>query len=120
MQSIHLPDLQPRPRAVALLLLTLLLAGCAGRPLMPTPNLYIAGGSQPFAETPPALRLMGSVGERRDATEEEAAQWQNHIRLARGTKGYDLMWKDMAKVRDVYFDSFEPVLCGEMTQDLWT
>ena len=71
-------------------------------------------------DTPPAVRLMGSVGERREATAEEVAKWQAHVRLARGTKGYDLMWKDMAKVRDVYFDSFEPVLCGEMTQDLWT
>jgi len=49
--------IQPRVRAALLVALTLLLlAGCAGRPLMPTPNLCIAGGSQPFAETPPAWR----------------------------------------------------------------
>jgi uncharacterized protein len=70
-------------------------------------------------ETPPAVRLMGSVGKKREATEEEIAKWQNHVKIARGTKGYDLIWKNMRTVRDIQFDSFEPVLFGEMTQDLW-
>ena len=70
-------------------------------------------------ETPPAVRLMGSVGKKREATEEESAKWQNHVKIARGTKGYDIMWKNMRTVRDIHFDSFEPVLLGEMTQDLW-
>jgi hypothetical protein len=70
-------------------------------------------------EAPPAVRLMGSVGKKREATEEEIAMWQNHVKLARGTKGYDLMWKNMRMVRDIHFDSFNPVLLGEMTQDLW-
>jgi len=70
-------------------------------------------------ETPPGVRLMGSVGKKREATEEEIAKWQNHVKLARGTKGHDLMWKDMRMVRDIDFDSIEPVLLGEMTQDLW-
>jgi esterase/lipase superfamily enzyme len=56
MPSLHFPDLQPRSRSVLLILLTLLLTGCAGRALMPTPNLYSAGGGEPFAETPPAWR----------------------------------------------------------------
>jgi len=29
------------------------------------------------------------------------------------------MWKNMRMVRDVHFDSFEPVWLGEMTQGLW-
>src|SRR4030042_2390290 len=72
-------------------------------------------------ETPPAVRLMGSVGKKREGTEEEIAMWQNqnYVKLARGTKGYDLMWEHMRMVRDIYFDSFEPVLMGQMTQDLW-
>ena len=70
-------------------------------------------------KTPPAVRLMGSVGKKREATEEEIAMWQNHVKVARGTKGYDLLWKNMRTVRDIYFDSFEPVSCGQMTQDLW-
>jgi len=70
-------------------------------------------------ETPPAVRLLGSVGKKREGTKEEIAMWQNHVKLAQGTKGYDLMWKNMRMVRDIYFDSFEPVLMGEMTQVLW-
>lgn len=69
--------------------------------------------------TPPAVRLKGSVGKRRDASEEEIAMWQNHVKMAQGTKGYTIMWKNMRMVRDIYFDSFEPVSCGEMTEDLW-
>ncbi|MCJ7546310.1 MAG: pyridoxamine 5'-phosphate oxidase family protein [Deltaproteobacteria bacterium] len=72
-------------------------------------------------ETPPAVRLMGSVGKKREGTAEEIALWknQNYVKLARGTKGHDLMWENMRMVRDIHFDSFEPVLMGEMTQDLW-
>jgi hypothetical protein len=70
-------------------------------------------------DTPPAVRLMGSVGKRREGTAEEIAMWQDHVKLAHGTKGYDLMWKHMRMVRDIQFDSFEPVLMGEMTQNLW-
>ncbi len=70
-------------------------------------------------KTPPAVRLMGTVGKKREGTEKEIAMWQDHVKLARGTKGYDLMWKHMRMVRDIQFDSFEPVLMGEMTQDLW-
>jgi len=69
--------------------------------------------------TPPAVRLMGSGGEKRKGTDEEIAMWQNHVKRAQGAKGYDLLWKNMRTVRDIYCDSFEPVSCGEMTQDLW-
>jgi hypothetical protein len=70
-------------------------------------------------ETPPSVRLMGTVGQRREATEEEAARWRKHVEFAQGTKGYDLLWKDMRFVRNMYFDSFEPVHMGEMTRELW-
>ena len=69
--------------------------------------------------TPPAIRLIGSIKERREGTEEEVAMWQNHVKNAQGTKGHTLMWKNMRNIRDIHFDSFEPVLCGEMTQELW-
>jgi len=65
------------------------------------------------------VRLIGSVGKRREATEEEVAIWENHVEFARGMKGYELLWGNMRFVRDIYFDSFEPVNMGEMTQDHW-
>ena len=70
-------------------------------------------------ETPPAVRLMGAVGDKREGSEAEIALWQDHVKLARGTKGHDIMWKNMRMVRDVYFDSFEPVVLGEMTEGFW-
>jgi len=71
-------------------------------------------------ETPPSVRLIGTVGERREATGEEIAMWQERVAFARGIKGYDLIWRDLRMVRDICFDSFEPVLLGEMTKELWS
>lgn len=68
---------------------------------------------------PPAVRLMGTVGEMREATSEEAAAWQERIALAKGTKGYHLMWDRFGHVRDIQFESFEPVYLGDMTKGLW-
>jgi hypothetical protein len=70
-------------------------------------------------KTPPSVRLMGTVGQKREATREEIAMWQKHVEFARGMKGYDLLWGNMRFVRDIYFDSFEPVYMGQMTDDLW-
>ncbi len=69
--------------------------------------------------TPPGVRLMGSFGERRQGTDQEVALWHKRIERTQGTKGYELLWKNMRVVRDIYFDSFEPVSCGAMTQGLW-
>ena len=43
-------------RVLNLSLLALLLAGCAGRPLMPTPNLYLDGTVNPFPDVPAELQ----------------------------------------------------------------
>jgi hypothetical protein len=69
--------------------------------------------------TPPAVRLLGRAGELREATADEVAAWQEKIALAKGTKGYSLMWEKFGRVRDITFDSFEPVWVGEMTKGLW-
>ena len=69
--------------------------------------------------TPPSVRLSGVVGQRRESKEDEIEMWYKHVAFARGTKGYDLLWKDMRFVRDIYFDSFDPVYMGEMTKALW-
>jgi len=70
-------------------------------------------------KTPPAVRLMGTVGEAREATPDETAAWQARVAIAKGTKGYDILWAGMAKVRDITFDAFEPVNLGEMTDGLF-
>ncbi len=65
--------------------------------------------------TLPGMRLYGSVGEKRKATEKEKQAWLKQVKFAKGTKGYNLLWKDMPYVRDIHFDDFRPVLAGEMT-----
>jgi uncharacterized protein len=69
--------------------------------------------------TPPAVRLSGIAGKLRKATPDEIALWQEKIAPARGTKGYELLWSHFSNVREITFDSFEPVAVGEMTSGLW-
>jgi len=45
--------------------------------------------------TPPGVRLMGTVGEAREATAQEIARWQRHVRAVRFTRGHALLWRDM-------------------------
>jgi len=69
--------------------------------------------------TPPAVRLSGIAGKLREATPDEIALWQEKIALAKGTKGYQLLWSSFSHVRDIAFDSFDPVDVGAMTGELW-
>jgi len=69
---------------------------------------------------PPAVRLIGTAGELREATSEEKDAWQRRIALAKVTRGYHLLkWGGFGHVRDIRFESFEPVNLGEMTKGLW-
>ena len=68
--------------------------------------------------TPPGIRLHGKVGDRRSATKSELAAWQNRVKGARKTKGYELIWKNLGHVRDIQFDSFEIITAGKMTKHL--
>jgi hypothetical protein len=73
--------------------------------------------------TPVAVRIMGRTSERREATEQEIAQfrsipWVWLFRTLR-LKGYERGWKPLRHVRDIHFDSFEPVHAGVMTGHHW-
>ena len=70
--------------------------------------------------TPPAVRLYGTAGELRAATKEEVEAWHKKVAMASKLKGYKIMWENMSKARDIKFDSFEPVVIGEMTAGLWS
>jgi hypothetical protein len=69
--------------------------------------------------TPPALRLIGTVGERRAATPQEIALWEKRVRLLRWMKGYDRLWGNLAHVREIQFTACEPVHLGSLTSHLW-
>lgn len=63
---------------------------------------------------PFAVRLMGTVGERRAATDEEASQFRRRVARYRMLKGHDLLWGKLKHVRDIAFDSCEPVRIGSL------
>ena len=68
---------------------------------------------------PPAVRLYGTVGAVREATEKEIKLWQHRVKRVSFTKGHAMMWANMRMVRDVEFSRVEPVHMGEMTRDAW-
>jgi uncharacterized protein len=67
----------------------------------------------------PGVRLYGTAGEAREGTREEIEMWQKRVGFARALKGYKIMWENMHVVRDIKFDSFEPVDLRAMTAGLW-
>ena len=69
--------------------------------------------------SPPAMRLYGTIGDLREATEKEIESWHRRIRKVRSSKGYSIMWKNMKMVREITFSRVEPVHMGEMTHDVW-
>jgi hypothetical protein len=68
---------------------------------------------------PPGIRLTGTAGELRLAAQEENAMWQKKVGFAKALKGYKIMWENMGHVRDIKFDSFEPIYLSEMTEGLF-
>jgi uncharacterized protein len=68
---------------------------------------------------PPAVRLNGVAGARREATTDEIARMRRRFRPLRFTRGYDLLWAQMSVVREIEVRSAEPILLGPMTRGLW-
>ncbi len=69
---------------------------------------------------PPAVRLYGVAGKRREASEEEIRLWQRRVRRVRFTKGHAKMWAKMRTVREIEFTRMETVFIGKMTENLWS
>ncbi|MBI5584224.1 MAG: pyridoxamine 5'-phosphate oxidase family protein [Deltaproteobacteria bacterium] len=67
----------------------------------------------------PAIRLTGTVGDRRPATPAELEMFQRRLRPFRRLKGYKILWQNMSKVRDITFDGFRPVEAGAMSRGIW-
>lgn len=67
---------------------------------------------------PPALRLRGRLGVRRDPTLWEVERWHKVVGLLLKTRGGAALWSKPGKVREVQFTSAEPVRLGKMTQHL--
>jgi len=69
--------------------------------------------------SPSAVRLHGTVGEIREATEKEIKLWHNKVKPVSFSKGHAMMWTNMKMVREIEFTRIEPVHMGEMTRDTW-
>jgi hypothetical protein len=65
-------------------------------------------------EHAPGIRLMGTVGEKRQATIQELNTFKKPLRKLKLFKGYKPLWGVMKYGRDIYFESFEIVKCGPM------
>jgi hypothetical protein len=69
--------------------------------------------------TPPAIRLHGTVGIPRPATEAEIQLWLRRVGTFRFTRGYRLMWAGMRTVREVTFTHGDEIQIGRMTRECW-
>ncbi|MEU6558904.1 pyridoxamine 5'-phosphate oxidase family protein [Nocardia nova] len=58
---------------------------------------------------PPGIRMYGTAGPRRPATEAELAQVNRRVRALRILKGGKLLWSDFSQVRDLTFTDFRQV-----------
>ncbi len=66
----------------------------------------------------PALRLKGSTGIRRRASEKEMQLWQKRVKSLAFTKGHGILWKRMGHVRELHLTSCEVINAGDMTKNM--
>ncbi len=67
----------------------------------------------------PAVRLSGTVGDIRSATQEEIDLLDESISPTRFLKGHKLLWGNLTKVRDIRFYGFVPAKYPVMCENLW-
>jgi hypothetical protein len=66
----------------------------------------------------PAIKLYGTLGEKREATEREYSAFQRRVRRTKQLKGHQYLWKDMARVREIQFTKAEQINLGKMTKNI--
>jgi len=69
--------------------------------------------------SPPAIRLLGEAGARREANANEIQLWRKRVKQTRFTKGYAMMWKNMKMVREIKFTKAIIINLGEMSRNVW-
>jgi hypothetical protein len=67
-------------------------------------------------KSPPAMRLLVKMGALRPANEEEAQKFKRRVNLFKHTRGYAMIWQDMADIREFEIIEYKPVYIGEMTR----
>lgn len=67
---------------------------------------------------PPALRLIGTLGPRRDSTEDEQQGFWRRVGWLLKTRGGKMLWSRPGHVREVQFHDVHPVRLAGMTRHL--
>ncbi len=66
----------------------------------------------------PGVRLIGTIGPRRESTQRERERFEARVRLLRRLRGYDALWNDVGHVRDIEFTALNYVRIGRATRHL--
>lgn len=69
-------------------------------------------------DTHPAIKLYGTLGEKRKATDSEIALLEERMKNTRFAKGNHYLWGDMKEVREVHIERAEKINIGKMTEQL--
>ncbi|RMI27876.1 pyridoxamine 5'-phosphate oxidase family protein [Nocardia stercoris] len=67
----------------------------------------------------PGVRLYGTAGPRRPATDAELGEVRRRVRPALRLRGGRMLWSDFSHVRDLTFTGFRPVRYPVMMDQLW-
>lgn len=67
---------------------------------------------------PPGIKLIGSAGNKRNASEEEIELLRNKIKPFKIFKGYPTIFGNLSYVRDITFTDYFMINTGKMTYDL--
>lgn len=66
----------------------------------------------------PALSMKGRAHKCRPCTPEERKQFDSRFGRFKGTRGYNVLWKDMHTVREITIDTIEPANLASLTKGL--
>jgi len=66
-------------------------------------------------KTPSGIKLIGSAGSKRKASEEEIELLRNKIKYLKALKGYNTIFGDLSYVRDINFTDYFIINTGKMT-----
>ncbi|MCP4460401.1 MAG: pyridoxamine 5'-phosphate oxidase family protein [Cytophagales bacterium] len=66
----------------------------------------------------PAIKLYGTLGEKRTATDIEIYRLERRMRMTKGLKGHKYLWQDMKHVREVHFTRAQKINLAAMTNHL--
>ncbi|OIQ20676.1 MAG: hypothetical protein BM556_01690 [Bacteriovorax sp. MedPE-SWde] len=69
-------------------------------------------------KTPPGVRLLVTLGDRREISDIERNRFHKRVRPFRKLKGHKLMWSNANYVRPFSIDKVIPVSIGKMTKHL--